>query len=59
MALRRTTHVRAIRHTGPRVRTVDPSEVAKALAAQVSSTPPATRGAAGPVYPPRSSPKAE
>ena len=35
MALRKTTHVRSIRHTGSRVRRVDPRDVAAALGAEV------------------------
>jgi len=35
MALRKTTHVRSVRNTSPRVRLVDSRQVAKALGAEV------------------------
>lgn len=44
MALRKTTHVRPIRHTGSRVRRVDPKNVAKALGADVDQRATAIKG---------------
>lgn len=41
MALRKTTHVRPVRHIGPRVRRLDPRSVAKLLGADVVELTPA------------------